>query len=261
MNAPDGFGIVQTFIAVLIASFIYVSLWYAFALRYKRIDIIDSAWGLGFIYVAFIALLLQPEINSIQLITLGLVSLWGLRLFLHITSRNLKKKEDSRYTLYRKQWGSRFKIKAYLNIYLVQGALIAMVSLPVLTIMNYPFAPLNTLIYIGFIVWVAGLAYESIADYQLRQFLKHRKPHEIMQSGLWKYSRHPNYFGELTAWYGAGIVAAGLGGWWGFIGPIILTYVIVKISGLPPLEKRYADNSAYQSYKKKTSTLIPLPQR
>lgn len=257
----DSFGVWQTSIVALIASLLYISLWYVLALRVKRIDIVDSAWGLGFVYVGLMSLLVQPSQGVIQVITLGLVTIWGLRLFTHITARNLKKSEDARYAEYRRKWGNQFKLKAYTNIYLVQGLLIVLVSTPVIAIMNHPTSEFNALVITGFIVWVAGLLFEIVADHQLRQFLKTRAKGQIMQNGLWKYSRHPNYFGEITCWWGASIVALGIGGWWGFIGAVTITYLIVKASGLPPLEKHYADNKQYQQYKSKTSALIPLPPR
>lgn len=255
----DNFGIWQTFIVALVASFIYISLWFLLALRAKRIDVIDSAWGLGFVYVALMSLIMQPSAGAVQLVTAIFVTMWGFRLFTHITARNIRKSEDSRYAAYRSKWGSSFKRKAYTNIYLVQGLLVVLVSTPIIAIMNVPEATFNPVVITGFIVWAAGLLFEVVADRQLQQFLEHRKQGQIMRSGLWKYSRHPNYFGEITCWWGAGVVALGVGAWWGFFGAIVITYLIVKVSGLPPLEKHYANNAEYQRYKKKTSALVPLP--
>lgn len=257
----DNFGVWQTLIVALIASLIYISLWYVLALRIKRIDIVDSAWGLGFVYIGLMSLLVQPTYGVVQTLTLALVAIWGVRLFAHITARNIKKTEDMRYVEYRRTWGNKFKLKAFTNIYLVQGLLIVLVSMPIIAIMNHPSSEFNSLLVAGFAVWIFGILFEIVADHQLRQFLKTRQKGQIMQGGLWKYSRHPNYFGEITCWWGASIVALGLGAWWGFIGALTITYLIVKVSGLPPLEKHYAKNKEYQQYKRKTSALIPLPPR
>lgn len=254
----NGFGVIESTIAAFVASIVYISFWYAGALRWKRIDIVDSAWGLGFVYVALVTLLLQPSFGLVQILTMGLVTVWGIRLFLHITTRNMKKSEDPRYTLYRKRWGKAFTRKAYTNIYLVQGALIVFVSTPVIAIMNYPDAHLNPLVITGLAVWIFGILYETIADYQLRSFIKTRQPGQIMQKGLWKLSRHPNYFGEIICWLGASLVALGVGAWWGVAGVLLIAFLIVKISGLPPLEKYYAGNTKYQQYKAKTPALIPF---
>jgi steroid 5-alpha reductase family enzyme len=114
---------------------------------------------------------------------------------------------------------------------------------------------------VGFVVWAAGIICESVADYQLRQFLKTKKKDEIMQSGLWRYSRHPNYFGEILSWWGAALVGISLHRWWAVLGAAVITLLITKISGIPLLEKHYATNKVFQEYKKHTSILIPLPRR
>jgi steroid 5-alpha reductase family enzyme len=114
---------------------------------------------------------------------------------------------------------------------------------------------------LGFVIWVVGIAYEAVADYQLRVFIKSKKPGEIMQRGLWRNSRHPNYFGELASWWGAAAVGLSLQQWWAVIGAGVITVLITKISGIPLLEQHYATNPAFQKYKKHTSVLIPLPRR
>lgn len=247
-------------IILLLAMLIYMTAWFVFGFLYlKRIDSVDSAWGLGFIYVAAIALITFENYNSFALISFGLVTAWGLRLFVHITLRNIKKSEDGRYAVYRQKYANNLNSLVYTKLFLTQGVLILIISsASIAAITADDFNP--TFAYIGFAVWVFGILFESVADLQLNRFVK-RKTGKIMSSGLWRYSRHPNYFGEITAWTGAGLVAASAGQFWGLIGPAVIAYLIIKVSGLPPIERKYADNKDYQAYAAKTSALIPFPPK
>lgn len=249
------------FIILNFAAWLYISLWFAFGQYLKRHDVLDSAWGLGFAYLALISLLTFANFEPIPLIATGLVCLWGIRLFAHITSRNIKKAEDSRYAEYRRKWQKNFALNAYLRLYLPQALLMLVIcssAIAVITAESF-YEPVA---YIGLAIWLFGIVFESIADAQLRTFLS-SKPAKgsIMDRGLWRYSRHPNYFGEITVWTGAAIVALSASVWWGVIGAITITFLITKVSGIPLLEKRYANDKNYQKYAKATSVLIPLPPR
>lgn len=248
------------FFILAVAMLIYMTAWFVFGFLYlKRIDSVDSAWGLGFIYAAAIALITFETYNPFTLISFGLVSAWGLRLFAHITLRNIKKPEDKRYAAYRQKYARNLNTLVYTRLFLTQGALILLISsASIAAVVSDKFN--EPLAYAGFAVWVFGILFESIADLQLNRFLK-QKTGKIMTSGLWRYSRHPNYFGEITAWCGAGLVALSAGQFWGLIGPLVIAYLIVKVSGLPPIERKYADDKDYQAYKAKTSALIPLPPK
>ncbi|HVW23163.1 MAG TPA: DUF1295 domain-containing protein [Candidatus Saccharimonadales bacterium] len=240
----------------LAAVIAYMGIWFGFASYVKRLDVVDTAWGLGFVYLALIIFYGQAGHTGVQLLALWLVTLWGLRLATHITLRNINRSEDERYAALRRKWGKHVANKAFINIYLLQALLILLVSAPVLAIESTLRSGWTPLVKIGFVVWLLGLVVESLADFQLRRFLK-SKHGGVMQSGLWRYSRHPNYFGEIITWIGAGLVACGLDRWWGLVGPAVITFLIVKVSGLPPLEKHFAKDKAYQDYAQKTSVLIP----
>ena len=242
----------------------YMSLWFLMALYTKRYDVVDSAWGLGFVLVAWVSLALNGKPSTVQIVSALLVSLWGLRLFVHIARRNWRKhQDDHRYEELRAAWGKHEKRKAYTNVFLLQGVLVLLVSTPMVAIAQANQPTLNVGVVIGWIIWVFGMAFEAAADYQLANFLHHRKKgsHELTNKGLWGYSRHPNYFGEITTWWGAAVVAVSVGGWWGVIGALTITLLITKVSGIPPLERHYKNNPDFQAYAKKTSVLIPLPKR
>ncbi|MBI5357408.1 DUF1295 domain-containing protein, partial [Candidatus Saccharibacteria bacterium] len=220
----------------------------------------DVAWGLGFVYVALITLFISSNFGTVQNLATALTCIWGLRLAIHIGSRNVKKSEDARYQIFRDKWKDSFLPNIYVRIFLLQGALILAISTASVGVIASD-EPASKTTYLGFLIWTFGIAFESISDWQLRSFLKKKKVGEIMQSGLWRYSRHPNYFGEITVWVGAGLAAVSLGSHWGLIGPVVISFLILKISGIPPLEKRYKDNPKYQAYKKRTSSLFPLPPK
>lgn len=246
------------FALIVLAVILYSSLWFAYGFLYfKRIDSVDIAWGLGFIYLAIIGYLIFSSKELIPTIGLILVIIWGLRLSLHIGFRFATKSEDSRYKMYRKKWQKNLNISVFLKIFLLQGFLIAAISTASIGVISGK--DFNIFIAtVGIMIWMIGIFYESIADYQLAKFVKTKKPDRIMKTGLWKYSRHPNYFGEIVVWSGAGLVACSASNFWGLIGPLVITYLIVKVSGIPPLEKRYKNNSEYQAYKQKTPVLAPF---
>jgi steroid 5-alpha reductase family enzyme len=243
-----------------VAVVVYISLWYVFGFLYlKRIDSVDSAWGLGFVYLALISLFITENYSTIPLLSAALVCVWGLRLTYHITKRNLKKPEDERYAIYRKKFAENLNVKIYFNIFLVQGALMLIISsasIGAIVANEY----IESLAYIGLFIWAFGIVFEALADYQLKQFLR-QKTGKIMDKGLWHYSRHPNYFGEITSWVGASIVACSGGNYFGVLGAITIAFLIIKVSGIPPLEKKYKNSPEYQKYAKKTSVLIPLPPK
>lgn len=256
-GAVFGFGLV-------VVSVTYMSLWYGIARYVRRYDVVDSAWGLGFVLVAWIGLSLRANFHPLQLVSAALVSLWGLRLFVHIARRNWRRPEDDRrYQLLRQKWGSAAKRKAYTHIFLLQAVLLLVVSLPMLAIAWTRSPQLNAGTWIGWAIWLFGISFEAVADWQLSHFLRNRAAgsHQLMGQGLWRYSRHPNYFGEITTWWGAALVAISSGEWWGVLGALVLTVLITKISGIPPLEKHYDGNPAYEAYRRHTSALVPRPPK
>jgi len=248
-------------VVLLLAVWGYMTAWFVVAMWGNRVDLVDSAWGLGFVYVAWLTYAIIGHHGGVQQWSLLLVTLWGLRLFGHLTIRNMKKAEDRRYQVYREKWGKDFWQSSYLRIFSVQGLLLWLISWSTIGILSALSVPITWLAVAGLLVWGFGILFEAISDWQLQRFMQTRKTGQIMTGGLWKYSRHPNYFGEITAWWGAGLVAVSFRQWWGLIGSLTITYLIVKVSGIPLLEKHYEGNKEYEAYKKRTPVLIPLPSR
>lgn len=254
--------VASSFLASLVAVFVYMTAFFIVAALLKRNDLADFAWGLGFVLVTYLNLYLWPGSNVVHAILAVLVTLWGLRLAIYIYSRNRGKKEDYRYKAWREEWGKWWLLRSYFQVFLLQGLLLVVVISPVIVALTFR-PEVNVLTYIGLVVWLIGFYFETLGDYQLSQFIKRSSNKgKVMTTGLWQYTRHPNYFGEVTMWWGVWLIAfAHPWGWLGIIGPLTITFLILKVSGIPMLEARYAGNKEYEAYKKKTSIFIPLPSK
>jgi len=242
------------FAALLI--WLYMSFFYLLSLVKKRSDIVDIAWGLGFILVT--AQKLYSNYSLKYFLIFILIFLWGIRLAWHIFKRNKNKKEDFRYRQWRQDWGKYFYLRSYFQIFLLQGLFMWLISWPIIFSSSKPFLFIN---YFGILLWVFAFTFEAIADKQLSNFIKNPKNKgKIMDQGLWRYSRHPNYFGEVLIWWGIWLVSQPTD-FITIIGPLTISFLIIKVSGIPLLEKKYKDNPSYQAYQKKTSVFFPLPPK
>lgn len=238
---------------------VYMSILFIISLIKKRNDIADIGWGIGFILVSLITLLINGFNFDRGFIATLLVLIWGLRLSIHIFGRNRNKPEDYRYQEFRKSWGKWFLLRSYFQVFILQGVLLFLIVTPVLIINTFKGGAINILDVIGVNIWLVGFFFETLGDYQLNKFLadKNNKG-KLMTSGLWQYTRHPNYFGEVAQWWGISLLALNLPfGLFGLIGPITITTLILKVSGIPLLEKRYADRADFKEYKKRTNEFFP----
>ena len=253
---------IQEFLYCFIIIFLYASLWFIVAVYKKRNDIADIAWGFGYILIC-LYLFFSKDRSPVTLLLYILVFVWGLRLSLHIYNRNKNKKEDFRYLAWRQSWGKTFYWRSYVQVFLLQAVLLIIILSPVIHTTVAEPVHWNTFTWLGLICWLAGFYFQAMADWQLAVFIKQRKnPGDIMQTGLWKFSRHPNYFGEILMWWGIFIITIPLTNSIFFIiGPLTITLLIVFVSGIPLLEKKYKSNPAFEDYKKRTSMLMPMPPR
>ncbi len=251
------------FITLAAGLFVYMSIWFAFSLVKKRNDVADIAWGLGFVLMAWFSFFLSNNSGTRGLLTCFLVSIWGLRLASHIHARNQGKPEDYRYLAWRNEWGKWFYIRSYFQVYLLQGLFLALIVMPVLFINKNMGGALGLYDVFGVAVWLLGFYFEAVGDAQLAQFIKNpANKGKLMQSGLWAYTRHPNYFGEVAQWWGIWLIALAVPqGWFGIIGPLTITFLILKVSGIPMLEKKMAEKPEFAEYKRKVSMFIPLPRK
>jgi steroid 5-alpha reductase family enzyme len=238
---------------------LYMSSLYLIARAKQNNSVVDIGWGIGFIIIALISLLSNSTHEIPHLLITGLIILWGARLALHIYLRNKDKPEDKRYAAMRAAWGKWEPLYSFFQIFMLQGFLMLLVAYPIVLINTSSNLLITPLFIIGLLMWSIGFFFEAVGDYQLTQFLKNatNKGH-VMRYGLWQYTRHPNYFGELMMWWGIFLMAVTLpGGFIAIISPLIMTILLLFISGIPLLEKPFNDNPEFQDYKRKTSALIP----
>lgn len=240
----------------------YMSGWFILSIVKKRNDIADIAWGLGFILISWAGMYLTT-ISLRGLLVNLLVTIWGVRLAWHIYKRNLNKHEDYRYAAWRKEWRKWFFLRSYFQVYLLQGLFLFLIIQPIIFIHNQANNSLYILDFIGLLVWIIGFYFESTGDSQLKTFISNpANKGKLIETGLWRYSRHPNYFGEVTQWWGLFIIALSIPqGFITIIGPITITILILFISGIPLLEKKYEGRKDFEEYKKRTSIFIPLPPK
>jgi len=247
--------------AIVIGSF--VSLLFLVSLIIKRNDIADVAWGTGIFLVALVSYLTGPQTNEIIILTI-LAGLWGFRLTARIFLRNSKKPEDYRYKAWRDSWGSWFYVRSYFQVYLLQGLLMIVVGYVFIHASVYgDTLTMSPFFVAGILVWTLGYVFEVVGDWQLDAFIK-SKPETgtILSSGLWKYTRHPNYFGEVTMWWGLWLMILTLPlSYIALISPITITFLILKVSGIPMLEKKFEGNLQFEEYRKRTSAFFPLPPK
>ncbi|MFP3905544.1 MAG: DUF1295 domain-containing protein [Acidimicrobiales bacterium] len=228
-------------------------------------SIIDLVWGLGFVIVAWVTVAVGDGDPTRALLIAGLVTVWGLRLSGYLSWRNLGSGEDKRYQAMRRKWGARFALVSLVTVFLTQGVLMFVVSLPVqLAGAAAEPAGLGVLAGIGVVIWLVGFGFETIGDSQLARFKADpANQGEVMDRGLWRYTRHPNYFGDFCVWWGIFVVAAETGpGRWGVVGPLVMSALLMKYSGVGVLEKSIGKRRpGYAEYARRTSTFFPRPPR
>jgi steroid 5-alpha reductase family enzyme len=236
------------------------------SLRLGDASIIDVFWGLGFVLIAWLCFALGNGPPGRRLALAAMATVWGLRLAVHIGRRNHGQTEDYRYAGLRERDGRRFWLTSLYRIYLVQAVLMWIVALPLVAgSADGTSGDLGPLHGIGVGVWAIGLAFEAVGDLQLARFkAEPGSGGQVMDRGLWRYTRHPNYFGDVVVWWGIGIVALGGGGgaWWALLGPAVNTLILARLTGKPLLESTIADRRpGYADYVERTSGFVPRPPR
>lgn len=238
-------------------------------LIYRRNDYADVLWGPAFPLSAIFAVIFGTvsglqSLDSRSKILILFITIWAIRLFFHVGWRNLSKKtEDVRYNNWRKQWGEPALLRSWLQVFVLQPLILYVFLTPVLFSIDREYAELSTLTYLGIFIWIFGFLIESIADEQLRRFkMKPENKGQLMQSGLWSWSRHPNYFGEVVQWWGIWIMVIEIpGAWWTIISPLGVTYLILKVSGVSMLEDLFRTRPGYNEYVSRTSKFFLLPPK
>jgi steroid 5-alpha reductase family enzyme len=238
---------------------IYMTVAFAFAYKRKKLSIVDAAWGGGFVIAAWLVAGLELQWRTVLIGIL--VDIWAIRITNHLANRVLESKEDDpRYVEISRKWNPKtFWQRAYVSVFLLQALLVVIISLPVVFAAGESLKYAVPFAMIGTTVWLTGFVTETIADRQLARFVADKKNKgKVLDTGLWQRTRHPNYLGEITQWYGIAIIACGASwGWLGLLGPLTLTVLIRFISGVPPIEKSKAKDPNYQKYMQHTNAILP----
>ena len=224
----------------------------------KNHGLVDIAWGLGIGLMTASLVLKAQARGPLQDVLAGLVGLWSLRLSIYLFLRNWNQPEDFRYAEWRRQWGRHGWWRSFFQIYVLQGCLQLVVAVPVMLVFRAGPVALGWLGLTGAVVAVFALALETVADAQKARFKRKPENRErLITSGLWRYSRHPNYFGEAVFWWGIGIMALQVEwGWIGLLTALLMNWLLLKVSGVPLLEARWAGRPEFEEYRKLTNRFV-----
>lgn len=242
---------------IIISVLIFVHIFFLVAVLRKNFSIIDIGWGLG-CFLCVVVAYLYNDSSTKNLLLLSVVGMWAVRLATYIMARSWGKGEDTRYTKFREEWRPNSNLQAYFKVFLFQGFLMGIVSLPATASMAYP-SELGIINYIGFMVWMLGFGLEIYSDSYLNSWKsKPENKGKICTTGPWKLSRFPNYFGEVLVWYGVFLIGFSVETSWSIIGAVAINVLIYKVTGVPLLEEKYMKRKEYQEYAKKVPKFIPF---
>jgi steroid 5-alpha reductase family enzyme len=245
----------------LAAALAFMTAGWVISLVRKNVTIADSLWGPGFVIIAWLTFFCAGGFLGRKILLVTLVSLWGLRLFLHLHGRNKGKAEDPRYGAWREKHGPNFWIISLFKVFWIQALFQWAIAFGV-QYGQMAEAPARFTAWdvLGALIWIIGFAMESFADRQLGDFVKRpENKGKILRTGLWRYSRHPNYFGESMMWWGIFLIVMAVPwGIWTIISPILITYTLLKLTGVTLMEETiFGENPDYQDYIKRTSAFVP----
>ena len=227
----------------------------------RDVSIVDSMWSLMFLICTLFYLDINDSVSPRALLVLGLMVVWSLRLAAYITWRNWGEGEDYRYQRMRQDNSPHFDIKSIYIVFGLQAALAWFISLPLLAAATSN-SPLGALDIVGVVVWLIGFIFESVGDYQLARFRADpANKGRVLNTGLWRYTRHPNYFGDFCVWWGFYLIALSAGGWWSIASPLLMSFLLLKVSGVAMLEKNISGRRPeYADYIAKTNAFFPGPR-
>ncbi len=255
-------GTVTGYAAIAVAA-LMLALWLV-SIPLRDVSIVDPAWGPAFVLVAAVAAVAGGGCLGRRWLLFGMTAVWGLRLGTYLLLRKLHdRSEDRRYAAMRERRGAAFIPWSLVMIFGLQGLLVLIVSLPVQVAAGRG-GVLNAAVIPGVVLWLVGFAFESIGDEQLRRFKARSASHgQVMDRGLWRYTRHPNYFGDFCVWWGLWLVALTAGGtWWTFVGPVVMSLLLIRVSGAGLLEKDIGERRpGYTDYIRRTSGFFPRPPK
>lgn len=247
------------------ASVLMVVVWVGSVARTDA-SLVDRVWGLAFVVLAWTYAVVDGSWDARTVLTVTLVSVWGLRLSVFITWRNWGHGEDARYAAMRARRPDTFTARSLVTVFLLQAVLAWLVSVPLLAAVAVEGGGLGLLDAAAVGVWVVGFVFEAGGDWQLSRFLADPANRgRVMDRGLWRYTRHPNYFGDTVVWWAFLLLALAVGGWWGAAGTLLMTFLIVRVSGVALTERRMGRSGSrregHDEYVRRTNAFFPGPRR
>lgn len=240
---------------------VFFTILWGLSVRLQNSSIADVGWGPGILLLGLTYYVSSDGFPLRAQLTLLLLAIWGLRLAAHLGMRNRLEGEDYRYVKWRDEYEDKWWWFSYIKVFLVQAVIAWIVSLPIyFAIVSLVPPALGLFDYLGVLVFLVGLVFEAVGDEQLRRFRADRaNKGKVLDTGLWRYTRHPNYFGEAMVWWGFGLIGVATGGLPGLLGPAILTYLLMYVSGVPLLESSLITKQGYIQYVGRTPGFLPLP--
>jgi steroid 5-alpha reductase family enzyme len=251
----------QIYIGAFIIILVLMTVLWAASVILKNVSIVDIFWGAGFVITSGFYFLKTDGFETRKIILMILVAVWGIRLSFYIAWRNKGKGEDFRYREFRKNYGeSRYWWISFFQTFLLQGVLMWLISLPLLGAQYYSGNnSLGVVDFIGIFLWITGFIFEAGGDFQLVKFKSNpSNKGKVLNTGLWRYTRHPNYFGDSAIWWGYGLICLAGGSYLPVIGSLLMTALIIKVSGVALLEKSLKEQKPqYKEYIENTSSFLP----
>ena len=249
---------IEPLFAALTVSLLVNVLFFSFAFYFKTDKVTDFSYGASFILAALVVVLGNEQKGYLHYLLLAMISAWGIRLSIYLVIRILRTGKDKRFD------GIRENLKRFASFWILQAVSVWIILIPSIYVLSKPQAEVGVLQVAGFLLWASGFAIEFVADQQ-KFIFKSKNPDGFIASGLWKYSRHPNYFGEALLWWGIFVFSLPSLSAWEYlvvVGPLFISYLLLFVSGIPPLErsydKKYSNNEKYKNYKKRTSVFVPF---
>ncbi len=259
--------IISLYLLSLAIIFTYAKIIFIISHLRKNHSVADIAYGPTFIFAAIGLIIIQLSKAPLSIYTyilFVLIFIWAVRLSYRLYKRNHGKPEDFRHKEQRERWEKKGKtyanIRSYIQLFLIRGFIISIILLPFTISLASSHEP-SVWLFIGLLIWIVGFYFETVGDRELDEFMKTKEKHgkEIIDSGLWKYSRHPNYFGESLMWWAIAVI--GISATYSIlpiISPLLITSLMLFVTGVPMIEKRFAGNPQWESYKKKTNKFLPF---
>lgn len=250
--------ILEHYLLTLLPLLVLAFLGWLFSLKSNNVTVVDTLWGMFFLTATVFSFFLFAAPSLRAYLVLALVIIWSCRLSIYLHIRNHNKAEDLRYQAIRKRNEPNFRMKSIYLVFLLQAVLAWVISLPLYVSIQSE-SPLNLFDWFGLALWIIGMCFQVIGDLQLARFKSDAdNKGKVLIKGVWRYTRHPNYFGESCIWFAYGLIALGAGVWWGMISPILMTYLLIKVTGAALLEADIIERRPdYKDYIKTTNRFFP----